>query len=110
MADLFAVADVDLVVVFLGGLAVHWVVEVHALGVAPPPVAPDQVASGARQGEDHCGKDRNCMRLTHSRHTARALTQPEHTGQRFITHTYTVQSSNSWAHLAQTVGCKMLHG
>lgn len=48
VADGLAVPpDVDLVVVVLGGFAVHGVVEVHALGVLAPPVAPDQVSSGA---------------------------------------------------------------
>lgn len=73
MADLLAAADVDLVVVVLRGLAVHGVVEVHALGVPSPPVAPHQVSSGTQQADDHCGKDRNCMRLTHSRHTRRGV-------------------------------------
>lgn len=60
-------ADVDLVLLALaGGLAVHGVVEVHALGGVAPPVAPHQVDSGAHQAEHHCGNDRNCMRLTHS--------------------------------------------
>lgn len=60
-------ADVDLVLLALaGGLAVHGVVEVHALGGVAPPVAPDQVDAGADQAEHHCGNDRNCMRLTHS--------------------------------------------
>lgn len=59
--------DVDLVLLALaGGLAVHGVVEVHALGGVAPPVAPDQVDAGAHQAEHHCGNDRNCMRLTHS--------------------------------------------
>lgn len=48
--------DVDFVVVILCGFAVHWVVEVHALGVLAPPVAPDQVSAGAEQSDDH---DRN---------------------------------------------------
>lgn len=70
MADGLAVAaDVDLVVVVLRGLAVHGVVEVHALGVLAPPVAPDQVAAGAEQADDHCGKDRDCMCLTHTHTT-----------------------------------------
>lgn len=71
-------ADVDLVVVVLRGFAVNWVVEVHALGVLAPPVAPHQVAAGAQQSDDHCGKDRDCMCLTHTQqqHTAGALTQP----------------------------------
>lgn len=68
MADLLAAADVDFIVVVLCGLAVNRVVEVHALGVPSPPVAPHQVASGTHQADDHCGKDRNCMRLTHSQH------------------------------------------
>lgn len=70
--------DVDFVVVILCGFAVHWVVEVHALGVLAPPVAPDQVSTGAEQSDDHCGKDRDCMCLTHTQqqHTAGALTQP----------------------------------
>lgn len=70
--------DVDLVVVILCGFAVHRVVEVHALGVLAPPVAPDQVSAGAEQSDDHCGKDRDCMCLTHTQqqHTAGALTQP----------------------------------
>lgn len=60
-------ADVDLVLLALaGGLAVHGVVEVHALGGVASPVAPHQVDSGAHQAEHHCGNDRNCMRLTHS--------------------------------------------
>lgn len=60
-------ADVDLVLLALaGGLAVHGVVKVHALGGVAPPVAPHQVDSGAHQAEHHCGNDRNCMRLTHS--------------------------------------------
>lgn len=70
--------DVDFVVVILCGFAVHRVVEVHALGVLAPPVAPDQVSAGAEQSDDHCGKDRDCMCLTHTQqqHTAGALTQP----------------------------------
>lgn len=71
MADLLAAADVDFVVVVLCGLAVNGVVEVHALGVPSPPVAPHQVASGTHQADDHCGKDRNCMHLTHSQHIRR---------------------------------------
>lgn len=60
-------ADVDLVLLALaGGLAVHRVVEVHALGGVAPPVAPHQVDAGADQAKHHCGNDRNCMRLTHS--------------------------------------------
>lgn len=60
-------ANVDLVLLALaGGLPIDWVVEVHALGGVAPPVAPDQVDSGADQAEHHCGNDRNCMRLTHS--------------------------------------------
>lgn len=59
MANLLAAADVDLVVVVLRGLAVNRVVEVHALGVSSPPVAPHQVSSGTQQTDDHCGKDRN---------------------------------------------------
>ena len=71
MADVLGAPDVDLVVLVLGGLAVDGVVEVHALGVLPPPVAPDQVAARAEQAHDHCSNDRNCMRLTHShRHGA----------------------------------------
>lgn len=89
VSDLLGPADVDLVVVVLGGLAVDGVVEVHALGVLPPPVAPDQIAAGAEQADDHCGKDRNCMRLTHSRHTtAGALTQPGDKEQCLMTHTH----------------------
>lgn len=70
--------DVDFVVVVLCGFAVHRVVKVHALGVLAPPVAPDQVSAGAEQSDDHCGKDRDCMCLTHTQqqHTAGALTQP----------------------------------
>lgn len=59
MSDLLAAADVDFVIVVLCSLAVNWVVEVHALGVSPPPVAPHQVTSGTHQADDHCGKDRN---------------------------------------------------
>lgn len=60
-------ADVDLVLLALaGGLAVHRVVEVHALGGVAPPVAPHQVDASADQAKHHCGNDRNCMRLTHS--------------------------------------------
>lgn len=60
MANLLAATNVDLiVVVVLRGFSVHWVVEVHAFGVPPPPVAPNQVASGTQQADDHCGKDRN---------------------------------------------------
>lgn len=60
-------ADVYLVLLALaGGLAVHRVVKVHAFGGVAPPVAPHQVDSGADQAKDHCGNDRNCMRLTHS--------------------------------------------
>lgn len=71
-------ANVDFVVIILCSFAVHWVVEIHALGVLPPPVAPDQVSAGAEQSNDHCGKDRDCMCLTHTQqqHTAGALTQP----------------------------------
>lgn len=48
VADGLAVsADVDLVVVVLRGLAVNGVIEVHALGVLAPPIAPNQVAAGA---------------------------------------------------------------
>ena len=43
--------DVDLVVVVLRRLAVHRVVEVHALGVPAPPVPPEQKGAGAQQGE-----------------------------------------------------------
>lgn len=39
--------DVDLVVVILRGFAVNRVVEVHALGVLAPPIAPNQVSAGA---------------------------------------------------------------
>ena len=60
-------SDVDLVLLALaGGFAVDGVVEVHALGGVAPPVPPHQVDSGADQAEQHCGNDRNCMRLTHS--------------------------------------------
>lgn len=73
-------ADVDLILFALaGGLAVHRVVEVHALGGVAPPVAPHQVHAGTDQAEHHCGNDRNCMRLTHSgRDTGKgaALTRP----------------------------------
>lgn len=59
--------DVDLVFLALAGrLAVHGVVEVHALRGVVPPVTPHQVDSSAHQTEHHCGNDRNCMRLTHS--------------------------------------------
>lgn len=59
--------DVDLVLLALArGLAVHGVVEVHALRGVAPPVAPHQVDSRAHQAKHHCGNDRNCMRLTHS--------------------------------------------
>lgn len=59
--------DVDLILLALaGGLAVDGVVEVHALGGVASPVTPDQVDPGADQAENHCGNDRNCMRLTHS--------------------------------------------
>lgn len=48
MADGLAVSpDVDFVVVVLRGLAVNWVIEVHALGVLAPPIAPNQVPAGA---------------------------------------------------------------
>lgn len=60
-------SDVDLVLLALaGGLAVHRVVEVHALGGVASPVAPDHVDASTDQAEHHCGNDRNCMRLTHS--------------------------------------------
>ena len=100
VSDLLGPADVDLVVVVLGGLAVHGVVEVHALGVLPPPVAPDQVAAGADQADDHCGKDRNCMRLTHSRHTMTgALTQPGDKEQCLMTHTHTHTHTRTFTHM-----------
>lgn len=48
MADGLAVSpDVDFVVVVLRGLAVNGVIEVHALGVLAPPIAPNQVPAGA---------------------------------------------------------------
>lgn len=48
MTDGLAVPpDVDFVVVVLCGFAVNRVVEVHALGVLAPPVAPHQVSAGA---------------------------------------------------------------
>lgn len=48
MADGFAVSpDVNFVVVVLRGLAVNGVIEVHALGVLVPPIAPNQVPAGA---------------------------------------------------------------
>ena len=48
VADGLAVpSNVDFVIVVLRGFAVDWVVEVHALGVLAPPVAPDQVSAGA---------------------------------------------------------------
>lgn len=79
VADGLAVsADVDFVVVVLCGLAINGVVEIHALGVLAPPIAPNQVPASAEQSDDHCGKDRDCMCLTHTQqqHTAGALTQP----------------------------------
>lgn len=67
MADGLAVAaDVNLIIVVLRGFAVNRVVEVHALGVLAPPVPPNQVSAGAEQSNDHCGKDRDCMCLTHT--------------------------------------------
>lgn len=40
--------DMDFVIVVFGGLAVNGVVEVHALRVLAPPVAPYQVGAGAK--------------------------------------------------------------
>lgn len=39
--------DVDFVVVVLRRFAINGIVEVHALGVLAPPVAPNQVPAGA---------------------------------------------------------------
>ncbi len=47
--------------------AVDGVVEVHAFGAVPPPVAVNEVNAGTHHSEDHCGNNRNCMCLTYSR-------------------------------------------
>lgn len=57
VADLLAAADVDFVVVVFRGLAVNGVIEVHALGIPSPPVAPHQVTSGTHQADDHYWND-----------------------------------------------------
>lgn len=65
--DAIRPADVNLVLLALArGLAVDRVVEIHALGGVLAIVPPNQVDAGAEQAEDHCGNNRNCMRLTHS--------------------------------------------
>lgn len=48
------------------GFAVDWVVEVHAFGAVPPPVAVNKINAGTQHPEDHCGNNRNCMCLTYS--------------------------------------------
>lgn len=58
--------NVDFVFVIFCGFAVNRVVEVHALGVLAPPIAPNQVSAGAKQSDDHCGKDRDCVFNTHT--------------------------------------------
>ncbi|MGO7909911.1 hypothetical protein AB9E09_35135, partial [Rhizobium leguminosarum] len=37
-------------------LPVHWVVEIHALGILPLPVSPDEVPTHTQQGYYHWGK------------------------------------------------------
>jgi hypothetical protein len=60
-------SDVNLVLFALAcGLAVNGVVKVHTLGRVYTIVPPNQVDASAEQTEDHCGNNRNCMRLTHS--------------------------------------------
>lgn len=57
MADLSSPPYVQLIfVLFFRGFPVHWVVKIHAFGVLPLPVSPDQVATHAQQGYYRCGK------------------------------------------------------
>ena len=49
-------ADVDLILVDLGGLLVNWVVEVDGIGVLLPPVSPEPHATKGHQAQHHDGK------------------------------------------------------
>lgn len=58
MADLSSPPYVEFIIVFFFRcFPVHRVVKVHALGVLPLPVSPDQVAARAQQGHNHYGHD-----------------------------------------------------
>lgn len=51
MANLSSPPYVQFIFILLfRGFPVHWVVEIHAFGVLPFPVPPDQVATHAQQG------------------------------------------------------------
>lgn len=54
MANLSSPPYVQLILLlFFGCFPVHWIVEIHAFGILPLPVSPDQVATHAQQGYDH---------------------------------------------------------
>lgn len=54
MANLSSPPYVQLILLLLFGcFPVHWIVEIHAFGILPLPVSPDQVATHAQQGYDH---------------------------------------------------------
>lgn len=54
MANLSSPPYVQLILLlFFGSFPVHWIVEIHAFGILPLPVSPDQVATHAQQGYDH---------------------------------------------------------
>lgn len=58
MANLSSPPYVEFIIVFFFCcFPVHRVVKVHTFGVLPLPVSPDQVATHAQQGQDHCGGD-----------------------------------------------------